>query len=414
VAAAGRGDPDSAEPSPSTAPLGLVGLDAASLGLFLELCFADRRLVALCRELQIITPGYRLESLRPEQVARVLADEYLEAEDVRARLEAAVRAVLLTPMFEGRSLPPDQLPETLQDALDAIATGDPLQHLARAAWAGLLAGSAEGKEVALDALDLGARFLSAPAGSQAEVPADAKEARKLVQKARRDVGAAQKKQERAERERDSQRELLAAARSEIAARDRLLAEERAAAERTSLELARASGELARLTHEGVARALGDAKRVEAEARSLAERLEKSEAARAELEAQGRTLVRQVAEAEVRAQAAPQAEPVEEGQPTEEEAATFLVPVLTREFYDSIARWSRRMQRAAFDKIHRLGVDWRHGSLRALALEGLPGYYRIRVATDVRLIYRRDGNQLEILSLIDREDLDRYVRQARTR
>src|SRR5216683_2161722 len=55
------------------------------------------------------------------------------------------------------------------------------------------------------------------------------------------------------------------------------------------------------------------------------------------------------------------------------------------------------------------------SLRAIALEGLPGYYRIRVATDVRLIYRRgEGNTLEILSLIDREDLDRYIRQARTR
>ena len=88
--------------------------------------------------------------------------------------------------------------------------------------------------------------------------------------------------------------------------------------------------------------------------------------------------------------------------------------MTREFYDSIDRWSRRMQRAAFDKIHRLANDWRHGSLRALALEGVPGYYRIRVATDVRLIYRRDGHQLEILSLIDREDLDRYIRQARTR
>ena len=101
-------------------------------------------------------------------------------------------------------------------------------------------------------------------------------------------------------------------------------------------------------------------------------------------------------------------------PSEEEASTFLVPVLTREFYDSIERWDRRMQRAAFDKIHRLANDWRHGSLRALALEGVPGYYRIRVATDVRLIYRRDGNRLEVLSLIDREDLDRYVRQARTR
>jgi hypothetical protein len=41
---------------------------------------------------------------------------------------------------------------------------------------------------------------------------------------------------------------------------------------------------------------------------------------------------------------------------------------------------------------------------------------VRVATDVRLIYRRSErqNEVEILSLIDREDLDRYIRQAKTR
>ena len=94
---------------------------------------------------------------------------------------------------------------------------------------------------------------------------------------------------------------------------------------------------------------------------------------------------------------------------------YLIPIFTREFYDSIQRWDRRMQRAAFDKVSLLARDWRHGSLRAIALEGLPGYYRIRIATDVRLIYRRgEGNTVEILSLIDREDLDRYIRQARTR
>ena len=55
--------------------------------------------------------------------------------------------------------------------------------------------------------------------------------------------------------------------------------------------------------------------------------------------------------------------------------------------------------------------------RVMAVVGrLPGYYRVRVATDVRLIYRRAErqNEVEILSLIDREDLDRYIRQARTR
>src|SRR5439155_2455162 len=106
-------------------------------------------------------------------------------------------------------------------------------------------------------------------------------------------------------------------------------------------------------------------------------------------------------------AAPAAAEDEDRIPTVEEAATFLIPIFTREFYDSIQRWDRRMQRAAFDKVSLLARDWRHGSLRAIALEGLPGYYRIRIATDVRLIYRRgEGSTVEILSLIDREDLDR--------
>jgi mRNA-degrading endonuclease RelE of RelBE toxin-antitoxin system len=101
---------------------------------------------------------------------------------------------------------------------------------------------------------------------------------------------------------------------------------------------------------------------------------------------------------------------------EEAQASWLLPVYTREFYDSLEGWDRRIQRAAFKQAHLLALDHRHPSLRALPLEGLPGYYRVRVATDVRLLYRRGEKQntVEILSLIDREDLDRYVRQAKTR
>ena len=94
-----------------------------------------------------------------------------------------------------------------------------------------------------------------------------------------------------------------------------------------------------------------------------------------------------------------------------------MPVYTREFYDSLPGWDRRIQRTAFKQAQLLAQDHRHPSLRALPLEGLPGYYRVRVATDVRLLYRRPEqrqNTVEILSLIDREDLDRYVRQAKTR
>jgi hypothetical protein len=98
-----------------------------------------------------------------------------------------------------------------------------------------------------------------------------------------------------------------------------------------------------------------------------------------------------------------------------EGPGWNLPVLTGEFYESIKGWDRKVVRTAFERIHRLAEDWRHPSLRAIPLEGIPGYYRIRVATDVRLIYRPiDGGRVEILSLIDREDLQRYIRQAKTR
>jgi hypothetical protein len=106
-------------------------------------------------------------------------------------------------------------------------------------------------------------------------------------------------------------------------------------------------------------------------------------------------------------------------PSEEAPASggpgWYVPIFTDEFYESIRRWDRKIVHNAFEKVHRLAEDWRHPSLRAIPLEGLPGCFRIRVATDVRLIYRPlDGNRIEIMSLIDREDLQRYIRQAKTR
>jgi hypothetical protein len=128
------------------------------------------------------------------------------------------------------------------------------------------------------------------------------------------------------------------------------------------------------------------------------------------------------EVEARGKASAEAHPAASdglpGSDSEPEAvqATWLRPIYTREFYDSLDGWDLRIQRAAFKQANLLAQDHRHPSLRALPLEGLPGYYRVRVATDVRLLYRRGErqNEVEILSLIDREDLDRYVRQAKTR
>jgi Txe/YoeB family toxin of Txe-Axe toxin-antitoxin module len=390
-----------APPPPSGAPLPLVDLSAADLGAFFELTFPDKRLLALCHELRLHTPGYRLEALPPDQVARVLADEYVGAKDVRPHLEGAVREELRWPVLEERELAPAEL----SLLIDLVIAGDPLQHLARIAWRALLSSDEAVRKVALEALDEGIRSLDASAKMQK------KPERTAPAPGAKEAEAALKRAERAERERELMKTQLATARGEIAQREQRLAEERAEHVQARAEVARLAAEVARLSAAGEGKALADARRYADEARALSEKLRSSEEARAAAEQRAAALARRLAQAP-----APVAVPATEDEdlPTDEEASTFLVPVLTREFYDSIDRWDRRMQRAAFDKILRLATDWRHGSLRALQLEGVPGYYRIRVATDVRLIYRRDGNRLEILSLIDREDLDRYIRQARTR
>ncbi|WP_374202551.1 type II toxin-antitoxin system RelE/ParE family toxin, partial [Anaeromyxobacter sp. SG66] len=148
--------------------------------------------------------------------------------------------------------------------------------------------------------------------------------------------------------------------------------------------------------------------------ALEAKLARQEERERELEAALRE-ARARAEAERPASGAASAQPEGADEP-EDAPASWLMPVYTREFYDSLQGWDRRIQRAAFKQANLLAQDHRHPSLRALPLEGLPGYYRVRVATDVRLLYRRGERQnaIEVLSLIDREDLDRYVRQAKTR
>jgi hypothetical protein len=387
----------------STAPLPLEQLDARAMGEFLELCFADRRLLELCGELRLYSPGYRLESMPPNQVARLLADEARAAKDAGQLLDTAIREALRNPVLEGKPLTDEHYRDLLE-----LFTGDPLQHLARLAWRALIDPDEKLRAYALSAIDLGVEALDAPAKAKApprkpQLPAEVVELRKELEEARKTAF-------RVEKERESLREQLAASRADIVAREKTVAEVREELSGVRAELTRASAELARLTAAGEGRALSDARRLADENRSLSERLRAAAEERDGLRAQ--LAAAQKAAAVVPAPAAPVED---EALPSAEEASTFLIPYFTREFYDSIQRWDRRMQRAAFDKVSLLARDWRHGSLRAIALEGLPGYYRIRIATDVRLIYRRgEGNTVEILSLIDREDLDRYIRQARTR
>ena len=210
----------------------------------------------------------------------------------------------------------------------------------------------------------------------------------------------------------------------MALRDARARESRAVDEsaRAREEAAAARQELARLRAEADALRGSDAaleaQRARAEAREASGKLGALEARLERAREREHELAAEVER--IRAER-PAVRPAEAGdtRPEETEAAeaeTWLFPVYTREFYDSLDGWDRRIQRSAFKQAQLLAQDHRHPSLRALPLEGLPGYYRVRVATDVRLIYRRPERQntIELLSLIDREDLDRYIRQAKTR
>jgi hypothetical protein len=253
-----------------------------------------------------------------------------------------------------------------------------------------------------------------PAARVAALEAKLAEREKAFERERQE---AQARLESSRRKGEEQREKLQAWLKDARAREAHAVEEAARAREAAATSAtareRAEQDLAQVRATDAA---AEAQR----ARSLARDLEaKVTALEAKLARQAERERALEAEAEA-ARSRPAAErpaPATPEAPDEEDAsASWLMPVYTREFYDSLAGWDRRIQRAAFKQANLLAQDHRHPSLRALPLEGLPGYYRVRVATDVRLLYRRGERQnaIEILSLIDREDLDRYVRQAKTR
>src|SRR5437870_9073625 len=100
-------------------------------------------------------------------------------------------------------------------------SGDPLQHLARVAWRALIDDEEKHRAYALSAIDLGVEALDAPAKAKApprkpQLPADVQELRKELEETR-------KRADRAEKERESLREQLGAARGDMVERERMLA-----------------------------------------------------------------------------------------------------------------------------------------------------------------------------------------------
>jgi mRNA-degrading endonuclease RelE of RelBE toxin-antitoxin system len=415
----GRAGAAGALPDPTgAAPLGELTRDHLSVFLYLALLPEEAREIA--KTLGLRVPGFRTESLSDVGLCDVLADEVRAgAEDVRGLVHERLRAAFGRPPLVGTAL-------DAGGADDLLAVGSSEHGMALALWRVLSDPSSAVRARAEEPLARlferyygpapeGQPAAGGPEAGDAPGPGDgAGRAADLERKLERARAQAEEARQKAEGQREKIQAQLREARAREAAAIEDAARAREGAREAQRARERAEATLAAAQGTDLAQELGRARAaardLEGRAGSLEARLERAGEREAELS-------RQLEEARARVAGAP-AEPAAPAGPDEPEEAppTWLMPVFTREFYDSLEGWDRRIQRAAFKQANLLAQDVRHPSLRALPLEGLPGYYRVRVATDVRLLYRRPERQntVEILSLIDREDLDRYIKQAKTR
>ncbi len=357
--------------------------------------------------------GTRLDKLSVWDLAWTLVDFYGSDPQVSAEVDRALlREIGESPLAPGVVNEPAA--RALADLV--LRAPDPLRDFA---WAILSSGpegvgplAAEAVEAIVtefDEAEVQAREReadAAPAGPEAAAP-DPEEIDRRIERETRD---AKRGRERALKRADDMKARVSELETALAEAHRVLKTERAVHAEADVERERLVEERERLRHrlqEGtagevarLARALEDERR---QGRSLADALEQARQ-------EGVKLLEELREWRAKTPASPVAE---SGRTERADPATFSLPVFTAEFYDSIKAWDRKILRIAFEKVVRLAEDWRHPSLRAIPLEGLPGHYRIRIASDVRLIYRvPEGGRLEILSLIDREDLTRYIRTAK--
>lgn len=405
-------------PQDGDAPLSELGRD--ELSVFFYLAFTDEELTTLMRELKLSVPGYRLEKLSGVQKADTVADE------LRARPDARGPAIaLLRKIYEFPALDIVSLSAPVAEEIGLLAVED--DATVRMLWRLLADPQAEVRKTATPILQSLARTYygtgptpkgPAPVDASARLapppqdtaPRDESQELKAAKKEARDaVQAAEKAQAKAEtlaqQLKDARSELAEASR-ELNQLKKVATKADSALEKTKEQLEKAKGKVTRAELE---RAKKDLEKANEAVAALTAREER-------LVGEKRALEDELKALEKAPEPAPQAAAASaDDAPVEELPSTWLKPNFTQEFYDSLDGWDGRLQRAAFKQAYLLSENHRHPSLRAIPLEGLPGYFRVRVATDVRLIYRRsEGTSVDILSLIDREDLDRYVRQAKTR
>jgi hypothetical protein len=389
-------------PADGDAPLQEVGRDG--LSVFLYLAFTDRELGELFSALRLSIPGFRIDKLSGVQKADHLADELRERPQARAEVVKLLREIYQFPALDDVTLSPQ-----VAERLAVAAEYEDFRILML--WRLLADPQPEVRQAVHPSLDLLAKayYGGGPAPAPANAPKKVDEPRDGAD-LEKELARARDLAEKARARADEVSVQLKAARQDEADANKELSKARKTIDRQGSDISQLKLELDK------ARARAKGKTSDKQVRELEHAREQLQKTEAEREA----LRRQLEEKTSTPAPAPVAPTLpapsdEESDAIEEAPRDWVMPRFSNEFYDSLAGWDLRLQRAAFKQAYLLAENYRHPSLRALPLQGLEGYYRVRVATDVRLIYRRrDDDSVEILSLIDREDLDRYVRQAKAR
>jgi len=378
---------------------------------FLVVTLDEATLRKLVGKLGTAPKGTRLDTLAAWELADTIVDYYASDAEVAAEVDRALRREL------GAS--------PLVPAIDADGGGaavtslllesrDPARDLA---WALMGGRREEDRSLATKLVEtIIAEFDQAD--ERAKENAKPKTESQIVRETERVARKAEKEAQRADTQRERALQRVDDLKERLVELEQGIATAKKALRDSEREREKAAGERDRVAKDRDALRARLQSGTAAEVARLGEELESARRQSRSLEAEldetrerEETLAARLRAIEQAAPARPAAAETPAIEPSP--GAVWCTPIFTDEFYDSIRRWDRRIVRGTFEKVARLCEDWRHPSLRAIALEGLPGYHRIRIATDVRLIYRPiDGNRIEILSLIDREDLQRYIRSTK--
>ena len=397
----------------------------------LLLALPNAALREACRQLQLTFPGYRLEAVKPGVIADSLSEEYETSEEDAATIDRIVEEnCVLPPTIPEEMIPASRIPGRTIELLARVAAADPELMLAPLIWR-LLGHSIEGVRtgaaaalrsylewydaMAAEPVDETNGATEAPPETESIAepePGDAAESALL----QRRLKETETKSARLGADLEAARRQLATERAHGARKDERLSGlkrelEQAQAELRTTRDAKAALEasLDRDTRALLRRRESEVENLKHEVEGLQKKLEEARRREAGMLAERRD-VKTPADA-----VAPAPAPVEAPAAPVEPASGFQPPEFTAEFYESIEEWDERVVKTAFEKVLLLAGNFAHPSLDAKLLQGAEGLYRIKVATDVRLIYRRKpARGIEILSLIDRENLPRYVRQYKRR